>query len=53
MERRTFRDSAVAKRLRDYHLIRVQAERPEEEPAQGMVDALGVLGLPTIVILDP
>jgi thiol:disulfide interchange protein len=53
MESRTFRDPAVAKRLRDYHLIRVQAERPAEEPAQGMVDALGVLGLPTIVILDP
>lgn len=53
MESRTFRDPAVAKRLRDYHLIRVQAERPTEEPAVGMVDAFGVLGLPTIVILDP
>ncbi len=53
MERGTFRDRVVAERLRAYRMVRVQAERPEDEPAKGMVDAFGVLGLPTIVFLQP
>jgi len=53
LERGTFRDPAVAGRLRAYRLVRVQAERPTEDPAKGMVDAFRVLGLPTLVFLEP
>ncbi len=51
MERTTFRDPAVVSRLRDYELVKVQAERPEREPARSMLQALGVGGLPTYLVL--
>lgn len=51
LERRTFRDATVAERLKEFHVVRVQAERPDEEPSKGMTEAFAVRGLPTVVIL--
>ncbi|MBP5509989.1 MAG: thioredoxin family protein [Kiritimatiellae bacterium] len=51
MERRTFRDPAVQKRLSGYTVIRVQAERPDE--VREMLDTFGVKGLPSFAVLLP
>jgi thiol:disulfide interchange protein DsbD len=52
LERRTFRDSAVAERLKEFHVIRVQTERPDEEPGKAMTEAFEVRGLPTILFFS-
>jgi thiol:disulfide interchange protein len=51
MEHATFRDAAVTARLAGYTVLKVQAERPDAEPARGMLQALGVNGLPTYLVL--
>jgi len=53
MERSTFRDPMVMTRLQAFRVVKVQAERPEAEPARAMLQALGVSGLPTFVVLRP
>ena len=53
MSRTTLRDPAVAELLQGYEFIPVQAERPGEEPARSHLQALGVGGLPTYLILEP
>jgi thiol:disulfide interchange protein len=52
MELTTFRDPAVRQALHDFLVVRVATERPSEEPAQSMVRAFGVAGLPTYVVVD-
>ena len=51
MERTTFADGRVKARLANYVVVKVQAERPEQEPAKGMLDAFEVRGLPGFVVL--
>jgi len=51
MDRTTFRDPAVRKALEDFIVVRVDTEHPDEEPALGMVQAFGVNGLPTYVVV--
>ncbi|MDD5708788.1 MAG: thioredoxin family protein, partial [Kiritimatiellae bacterium] len=53
MERTTFRDPAVTARLRQYAVIKVQAEKPDRDPARAMLQALDVGGLPTYMVLRP
>jgi thiol:disulfide interchange protein len=53
MDRTTFRDPAVTAALREFVVVRVQTERPGEDPARGMVRAFGIGGLPTYVVLQP
>ena len=52
MDRTTFRDPAVRQALKSFLVVRVSAERPAEEPALGMCQALGISGLPTIVVVE-
>ena len=49
MERTTFRDERVKARLDGYVVVKVQAEQPEKSPAQEMLEAFGVRGLPGFV----
>ena len=51
MDRTTFRDPKVRKALESFLVVRVDAERPAEEPALGMCRALAVSGLPTYVVV--
>ena len=53
MSRTTFRDPAVVEALKGFVWIPVQAEKPGEEPARGHLQALGVSGLPTYLVLVP
>lgn len=47
MEHTTFRDPVVIARLKEYTVIKVQAEHPDTEPGRSMLQALGISGLPT------
>lgn len=51
MERTTFRDARVKARLEKYVVVKVQSEKPEQEPAKSMLTAFGVRGLPGFVVL--
>ncbi len=51
MERATFADVRVKTRLANYVVVKVQAEKPEQEPAKGMLAAFDVRGLPGFVVL--
>ena len=53
MERTTFRDSRVQARLSNYVVVKVQAEKPDQEPARAMLEAFAVRGLPAFVVLKP
>ncbi len=53
MERTTFGDERVKKRLDDYIVVKVQAEKPGESLAKEMLSELGVRGLPGFVVLFP
>ncbi len=52
MEKTTFKDEAVRKRLESYIVVKVQAEKPERSPAKEMLDAFEVRGLPGLAILQ-
>ena len=52
MDRTTFRDPAVRKALEQFIVVRVATEHPDKEPAFGMVQAFGVSGLPTVVVVE-
>ncbi len=52
MSRTTLRDPAVVEALDGYVFLPVQAEKPGEEPARSHLQALGVSGLPTYLILE-
>lgn len=48
-----FRDDEMVKScLEQFVLIRVRAEKPREPAAREMLDAFGVVGLPTFIVLE-
>ena len=53
MEHTTFNSPAVQQRLGDYLQVRLQAERPNQQPMKELLDYFGAMGLPTYVILTP
>ncbi len=53
MEHTTFRSTVVRQELRQYHVVRLQTEQPNEPPAREFLDRFGVIGLPTYVVLTP
>jgi thiol:disulfide interchange protein len=53
MEELTFTRTNVQKRLKDFIVVKYQAERPNEPPAREVLDHFGVMGLPTFVVLAP
>lgn len=53
MERTTFRDSQVQMRLKKYHIVRLQAEDPNDPQVKSHLSALQVKGLPTVLVIRP
>ena len=53
MERTTFREPEVAARLRDFTVIKYQAENPDAATTKPVLQHFGVAGLPTYVVLKP
>jgi thioredoxin:protein disulfide reductase len=53
MDRTTFQDPAVQRRLEDFVFVKYQAERPDREPARGTLRSMEVVGLPAYLIFDP
>lgn len=53
MEATTFRDAQVRRQLASFVMLKVQAEHPNQLPDRDILDAFGVIGLPTYVILKP
>ena len=53
MEHHTFTDPDVREALKDYVLVRVQAEDPADPATKVLLDTYEVTGLPTLVILTP
>jgi thiol:disulfide interchange protein len=53
MEATTLRDSSVIEALKDYVLIKYQAENPDAPETKRVLDYFGAVGLPTYVILTP
>lgn len=53
MEKFTFPDPAVKERMKDFVVVRYQAERPDREPAKSTLHRLGIKGLPVYMIYDP
>lgn len=43
----------VKQQLKDFVVVRYDAERPNESPAKEVLDHFGVMGLPTYVVLKP
>lgn len=53
MDATTFKDLEAQKRLDGFIKVMVQAEHPNLAPDRDILDAFGVIGLPTYVILKP
>ena len=53
MDKTTFRDEDVMRRLEDYVKVKFQAEDPELSPAKEFMQRVGGVGLPFYVILKP
>ena len=53
MERTTFKDADVQKKLEDYAVIRLQAENPNELKELPEFKGLNVMGLPAFVVFEP
>lgn len=53
MEKTTFRDAAVAERLKDFVRVKYRAEDMESPEHLPVLDRYGVVGLPTYVVLVP
>lgn len=53
MEKTTFKDPEVLRRLEPYVFIKVQAEQPSRPPTRDVLERYGVQGLPTYVALKP
>jgi thiol:disulfide interchange protein len=53
MDETVFNQQRVKDRLRDFVVVRYEAEKPNEPPAKGVLDHFQVLGLPTYVVLRP
>ena len=52
MDLTVFNQSNVQHRLKDFLVVRYQAERPNESPAREVLDHFQVLGLPTYLVLS-
>jgi thiol:disulfide interchange protein len=53
MEEMVFTRTNVQKHLSEFVVVKYQAERPNESPAREVLARLGVMGLPTYVVLAP
>ncbi|MBN2018333.1 MAG: thioredoxin family protein [Candidatus Cloacimonetes bacterium] len=53
MEATTFKDDRVEEVLKDFVLVRYQAEDLKKSPTKELLDYFGVLGLPSYVVLVP
>jgi thiol:disulfide interchange protein len=53
MEAKKFRNAQVRRQLESFVRVKVQAEHPNQSPDRDILDAFGVIGLPTYVILKP
>lgn len=53
MEATTFKDDRVEEVLKDFVLVRYQAEDLNKSPTKEILDHFGVLGLPSYVVLIP
>ncbi|MDD5677211.1 MAG: thioredoxin family protein [Kiritimatiellae bacterium] len=53
MEATTFRNARVRQQLESFVRVKIQAEHPNQPPDRDILDAFGVIGLPTYVILKP
>lgn len=53
MEKTTFKDPEVQRRLDEFVVVKYQAERPDREPAKSTLRRLGIQGLPVYLIYDP
>ena len=52
MDFTVFNQTNVQQHLKDFVVVRYQAERPNESPARDVLDHFNVLGLPTYLILS-
>jgi thiol:disulfide interchange protein len=43
----------VKEQLRDFVVVRYEAEKPNDSPAREVLNRFGVMGLPTYVVLKP
>lgn len=53
MDEAVFSQDRVKSRLRDFIVVRYEAEKPNEAPAKAVLDYFHVMGLPTYVVLQP
>lgn len=53
MEHSTFPDAGIQQRLAGFHLVKFQAERPNDPAVKPVLDHFGAMGLPTYVVLRP
>ena len=53
MDETVFPKAEVKEKLKDFVVVRYEAERPNESPAREVLDRFGVMGLPTYVVLKP
>jgi thiol:disulfide interchange protein DsbD len=53
MDKTTFKDSDVQKKLEGFVTVKYQAESPNDPPAKDVLDAFKAIGLPTYVVLVP
>ena len=53
MEATTFRNARVRQGLESFVRVKVQAEHPNQAPDRDVLDAFGVMGLPTYIVLKP
>ncbi len=53
MDAVVFPASEVRRQLKNFVVVRYDAEQPNESPAKEVLDYFGVMGLPTYVVLNP
>jgi thioredoxin:protein disulfide reductase len=53
MDESVFLQDRVKDRLKDFIVVRYEAEKPNENPAKAVLDYFHVIGLPTYVVLQP
>ncbi|RLD12508.1 MAG: hypothetical protein DRI44_00465 [Chlamydiae bacterium] len=53
MDKTTFKNKDVIKKLDHYIIVKFQAEHPDTEPVKSILKHYNILGLPTYIILQP
>jgi len=53
MDETVFNQTKVKDRLKEFIVVRYEAEKPNENPAKAVLDHFQVMGLPTYVVLQP